>query len=97
MLVLKPTTRLALEENIILQGISELDHYYAFDIKSGDQFRLNHTACWVLEAIGRGISFQQLVENYGENFNLQAGTAQDDLTEIIQNASENHIIKEVVI
>ena len=90
MLVLKPTTRLALENTITLQGISELDHYYAFDIKIGDQFKLNHTAHWVLESIGIGTNFQKLVDKFAQTFNLQ-----HDAAEIIRNAFENHIIKEV--
>ena len=96
MLVLKPTTRLTLEDNITLQGISELDHYYAFHIKSGDHYQLNHTAHWVLKAISDGTSFQELLDKFAKVFDLRQDTAQEDLSEIIRNAFENHIIKEVI-
>ena len=95
MLAIKPTTRFALEDDITLQGISELDHYYAFDIKNGDQFQLNHTAHWVLESIGSSTTFQELLDKFAKVYDLQQHTAQDDLLEIIGNAFENHIIKEV--
>ena len=95
MLEIKPTTLFALENNITLQGISELDHYYAFDIKSGDQFQLNHTAHWVLETVGGGTNFQELLDKFAKIYNLRQDTAKDDLLEIVRNAFENNIIKEV--
>lgn len=96
MLVLKPTTRFALEDSITLQGISELDHYYAFDIKSGDHYQLNHTAHWVLESIGSGTGFQELFDKFAKVYDLRQDTAKEDLSEIIRSAVENHIIKEVI-
>ena len=95
MLAIKPTTRFALEDNITLQGISELDHYYAFDIKNGDQFQLNHTAHWVLESIGSSTIFQELLDKFAKVYDLRQDIAEDDLLEIIRNAFENNIIKEV--
>lgn len=95
MLEIKPTTRFALEESVTLQGISELDHYYAFDTKSGDQYRLNHTAHWVLNSVGRGVNFQELLNKFIIAYDLPQNTAEDDLFEIIHDAIDNHIIKEV--
>ncbi|MFZ2634335.1 MAG: PqqD family protein [Desulfosalsimonadaceae bacterium] len=96
MLEIKPTTRFALEDNLILQDISELDHYYAFDTKNGDHYQLNHTAHWVLESIGNGVSFQGLLDKFTQVYDLRQEEAMNDLLEIIQTAFENHIIKEVV-
>lgn len=96
MLALKSTTQLSLAETITLQGIPELDHYYAFDIENGDQFQLNQTAHWVLQAIGRGVDFQQLLENFIKTFGVDANLAQTDLSEIIIHAFDNQIIKEIV-
>ncbi len=95
MLAIKPTTRFALKDDITLQGISELDHYYAFDIKSGDHFQLNHTANWVLESIDSSTIFQELLDKFAKVYELRQDTAEDDLLEIIRNAFENNIIKEV--
>ena len=95
MLAIKPDDRLALAEGIMVQAIAELDHYYAFDITGGDQFKLNHTAYWVLEAIGNGANFQALVDEFAQNFGLEPEKAREDLAEIIQFALENNIIKEV--
>lgn len=95
MLVLKPTSRLALADDIMLQGIPELDHYYAFDTTTGDHYQLNRTAHWVLESIGKGISFQELLDMFAKTFELSKETAGNDLLEVIHNSLENHIIKEV--
>lgn len=95
MLAIKPDARLALAEGIMVQAIAELDHYYAFDITGGDQFKLNYTTYWVLEAIGNGINFQALVVEFGNNFGLEAEQAREDLAELIEFTLQNNIIKEI--
>ncbi len=95
MLAIKPDVRLAQAEGIMVQAIAELDHYYAFSITGGDQFKLNHTAYWILEAVGNGINFQVLVDEFTQNFDLEAEKAKEDLAEVIYFALENNIIREV--
>jgi hypothetical protein len=95
MLAIKPDVRLALAEGIMVQAIPELDHYYAFNIMGGDQFELNCTAYWVLEAIETGINFQALVDEFAQNFDLELEKAKEDLAEVIQFALENKIIMEI--
>ena len=95
MLALKPDTRLVLREDIMIQAIPELDHYYAFNVKNGDHFELNHTAHWVLEAIGQGVTLAELKPEFAKKFQLNAEIADKDLTEVIQFGIENNIIKEV--
>jgi len=87
--------RLALAEDIMLQAIPELDHYYVFDVASGDHFELNHTAYWVLETIGQGVTFAELRERFEGEFGLDPKTAGRDLIEVVTYGIENHIIKEV--
>jgi hypothetical protein len=95
MLAIKPDARLSLAEGIMVQAIPELDHYYAFNIKRGDQFNLNYTAYWVLEAIGNGIGYQSLVDKFAQNFDLGSEKSREDLEEVIQFALESRIIKEI--
>lgn len=94
MLALKPDTRLVLGEDIMIQAIPELDHYYAFNVKNGDHFELNHTAYWVLEAIGQGVRLAELRPRFAERFELNAEIVEKDLAEVISFGVENHIIKE---
>lgn len=95
MLALNPDSRFQLEEDILLQALPELDHYYAFNTKDGDNFKLNHTAHWVFEGIGKGMNYSKLLQGFSRNFKLNKETAEQDLTDVIKYALENKIIKEV--
>ncbi len=95
MLALNPDSRFELEEDILLQALPELDHYYAFNTKNGDNFKLNHTAHWALAAIGSGMNYSELLEGFSREFDLDVKTAEQDLKEVLQHAIENKIIKEV--
>jgi len=92
---MKADTRLALSEDIMLQAIPELDHYYAFNVANGDHFELNHTAYWALETIGQGVTLTELREQFGSQFDIDPGTADEDLTKVLGFGIENYIIKEV--
>ncbi|MBL7177886.1 MAG: PqqD family peptide modification chaperone [Desulfobacteraceae bacterium] len=95
MLALKADTRLVLGEDIMIQAIPELDHYYAFNIKNGDHFELNHTANWVLEKIGQSVTLAELRPEFAKRFELNPEIAEKDLAEVIRFGIENQIIKEV--
>ena len=95
MLALTPESRFKLAEDILLQALPELDHYYAFNTTDGENFKLNHTAHWVLAAIGNGVNYAELVKGFSKQFDLDSKTAEQDLREVLQHALENKIIKEV--
>jgi len=97
MLEVKSKRKLAMSDNILIQGIPELDHFYAFNVKDGDHFKLNRTAYWVLETICSGlIRFKDMIIRYMAEFNIDRRTAKNDLDEIILFALNNKIIKEVL-
>ena len=95
MLALNAEIRFQLGEDILLQALPELDHYYAFNVKSGDNFKLNHTAHWVLGAIGGGVKYGDLLQTFSQNFGTDIEIAKQDLMEVIEYALENKIIREV--
>ena len=95
MLALNPDSHFEMEEDILLQALPELDHYYAFNTKDGDNFKLNHTAHWVLAAIGSGVNYSEILQGFSKEFDLDVKTAEQDLKEVLQHALENKIIKEV--
>lgn len=95
MLEIKPDTRLALAEDIMIQAIPELDYYFAFNITNGDQFQLNHTAHWVLDSIVTIPSCQTLITKFAQAFDIELQKAKEDLVEIVQFACQNNIIKEL--
>lgn len=95
MLALNPDSRFELEDDILLQTLPELDHYYAFNTKDGDNFKLNHTAHWVLKTIEKGINYSELLGDFAKKFDVDSKTADQDLKDVLQYALENKIIKEV--
>jgi len=95
MLALTPNSCFELEEDILLQALPELDHYYAFNTKDGDNFKLNHTAYWTLSAIVEGVNYPTLLKGYSKEYCLDNKDAEEDLREVLQYAIENKIIKEV--
>ncbi len=95
MLAINPGAKLVLVEEVMLQAIPELDHYYAFNTASGDQYQLNHTAHWILEAIGHCNDFQTVAGEFAQAFDIELERAKEDLAEVIQSALENSIIREV--
>lgn len=94
MLAIKEEKRLTLGDGIVLQAIPDLDHYYAFNTVSGDQFQLNHTAYWILQAIQDGVDFQNLLTRFTLAFDLNESEGTRDLMEVINFALDNKIIKE---
>jgi hypothetical protein len=95
MLALSPESCFELGGDILLQALPELGHYYAFNAKDGDNFKLNHTAHWVLATIGNGENYAELLEGFLKKFDLDSKTGEQDLREVLQYALENKIIKEV--
>jgi len=95
MLAMKPDTRLVLGEDIMIQALPELDHYYAFNVKNGDHFELNYTAYWVIEKIGQNVTLAELRPEFAKRFEINVEIAEKDLAEVIQFGVENNIIKEV--
>lgn len=95
MLALNPESCFELADDILLQAIPELGHYYAFNTVDGDNFKLNFTSYWVLSKIGSGITYSALIDSFSSNFEIDSKVAIEDLNEVMQYAFENKIIKEV--
>ena len=95
MLDVTSKSQLAMSDQILIQGIPELDHFYAFNVKDGDHFKLNRTAYWVLETIGSGRIFEDLITRYMEEYEIGRDIAKKDLNEVILFALKNNIIEEV--
>ena len=95
MLEIKPGSRFSLAENIILQAIPEVDHYYAFDTGNGNHYELNRTAFEVIQKISSNLSFSELTRGFIYEYGLQPDQAKADLSHIIDFAVNNKIIREV--
>jgi hypothetical protein len=94
MLEINDKSCLTLLDSSVLQSIPELDHYYAFDTFSGEQYQLNESAYWVLNKIGKGISFKELLSRFASEYDLDEEVSRKDLLDVLQFALNNNIIKE---
>ncbi len=89
------TKRFRLAENIMLKAASNAGLYYAFNLENGDHFDLNETSYWLLEQIGQGILFRDLLELFIVEFELSREVAIDDLIEVLDFALANSILQEI--
>ena len=92
MLALKPGESLALESGIVLHSLPDQNWYYAFSVITGDQFRLNQTSFWVLEAISNGIEWVHLREGFLAAFEVSAQQGEADLRKLLDKLCEQKII-----
>ena len=92
MLALKPGETLALQPGIVLHSLPDQDWYYAFSVITGDQFRLNRTSFWVLEAISGGIEWIRLRDNFLTIFEVSAEQGEADLLKLVNEMDEQKII-----
>ena len=96
MLELTRETRLALSPMILLRSVPSRDSYYAFDIGDGDQFRLNRTSYWILEAVGTGILWWELSARFLETFDVASADALHDLAQTVDQSLRDGITRRIV-
>ncbi len=92
MLALKSDEILALEPGIVLHSLPDQNWYYAFSVITGDQFRLNQTSFWVLEAISNGIERVHLKGGFLAAFEVSAEQGEIDLRRLLDELCEQKII-----
>ena len=92
MLALKLETVLNLESGIVLHSLPDQNWFYAFSVITGDQFRLNRTSFWVLEAISDGIEWIRLRDSFLAAFEVSAKQGEADLLKLVNEMYEQKII-----
>lgn len=92
MLALESDTILALEQGIVLHSLPEQDHFFAFSVITGDEFKLNQTSFWVLEAIGDGIKWSELKSSFLRTFDVVPVHGESDLRKILEQFYSEKII-----
>lgn len=93
MLALRPGTVLALEPGIVLHSLPDYGHFFAFSVITGDEFHLNQTSYWVLEAIGEGIEWGQLEASFLDTFEVVPQQGEADLRGIVEEFWKEKIIR----
>jgi hypothetical protein len=93
MLEIKPDTPIALTPSIVLHSLPSRNFYYAFDVESGEQYKLNMTSFWVLEKISARIEWSELKESFLNTFEVSPEQAQMDLIALINDLSNQHLVR----
>jgi hypothetical protein len=91
-LELTPESSLALFPTILLRSVPQQDLYYVFDVASGDQFRVNRTSYWILETIGCGILWRDLLVRFSDAFDISPDDGLADLSNAIDQFLTEGII-----
>lgn len=93
MLALDAETRIALSPTILLRSLPEQGHFLAFDIAGGDHFRLNRTSFWILEAIGTGIRWADLLAQFLRTFGISYEEGEADLTVVVGQFLHEKVVR----
>ena len=93
-MAIEPGAVFAFESGIVLHSLPDRNWYYAFNIITGDHFRLNQTSFWVLENISDGVEWTVLRGSFLETFEVPAAEGETDLKQLLEELREQGIIKE---
>lgn len=92
MLEINDKTIISLSDSIILQSLPDLDMYYAFNIETGDHYKLNSSAYRLLEKVTQGHMPEPLKQAFISEYGIDEETAQKDIDDIMQFSLDNEII-----
>jgi hypothetical protein len=78
---------------MVLHSLPDQGHFFAFSLTTGDEFHLNQTSFWVLEAIGEGIKWGQLKKSFLDSFDVAPQQGESDLLVILGEFKKGRIIR----
>ncbi len=93
MLALKSGVVLMIERGIVLHSLPDHDWFFAFNVVTGDQFRLNRTSFWVLETIGDGTEWLGLRNSFLTTFDISPQQGEADLRTLLNQLYRQKIIR----
>lgn len=76
--------------NIILKGIN--NKFWALDVESGVQFRLNELSYDILSAIDGEVSLAVIIENQLKKYNVERTILEKDVLNFVSSAIEKGLI-----
>ncbi len=93
MLAMNPQESIEMTSGIFIQAVPASGQYYAFDVATGDHYKLNETAYWILANVRQGITFAELKARFAERFDVAGEVAEEDVTEFLVFAFENRLVE----
>ena len=92
MLEINANSFIRLSDAIVIQALSDLDQFYAFNVETGDHFRLNGTAYWLLKNISSDTTFSTLLKAFCSEYSIDEKTARQDISDILRFFLNNNLI-----
>jgi len=92
MLEINDHTVFSLFDSIVMQALPELDSFYAFNVETGEHYKLNSTAYWLLENMGQSNNIKSLVQIFAREYSIDEATAKKDIENILHFGLDNNII-----
>ena len=92
MLEINDHTVFSLFDSIVMQALPDLDSFYAFNVETGEHYKLNSTAYWLLENIGQSKNYKALVQIFAREYDIDEATANKDIEDILHFGLDNNII-----
>lgn len=88
MLALKLDDEIKLAPNIALHGDARNDFFLAFNVITGEQFRLNSISFWVMELMMESIEWIKLKELFFQKFEVDSARGDKDLDNLANQLLE---------
>lgn len=92
MLEIDDSTVFSLSDSIVMQALPELGSFYVFNVETGDHYKLNSTAYWLLEKIGKSKDIKSLVRIFTVEYDVDDATAEKDIEDILRFGLDNNIV-----
>lgn len=93
MLALKAHDTIALVPNIALHGDVDNNFFLAFNVITGEHFRLNCTSYWVLKSITEAIQWANLKKSFFQKFEVDRTQGNEDLDSLASQLLELNLVE----
>lgn len=84
---------LELNDDVVIHGIPELEKFWAFNLKTGDQYSLSETAYFLLAGFDKPVNIETAVGNLASEYNISNEIAEQDCFEIVSQYLEEGLLK----
>jgi hypothetical protein len=93
MLEVKKGDILELNDDVVIHGIPELEKFWAFNLKTGDQYSLSESAYFLLTGFDEPGSIETAADRMANEYNISNEIAEQDCLDIISQYLDEGLLK----
>jgi len=93
MLEVKKGDLLELNDNVVIHGIPELEKFWAFNLKTGDQYSLSESAYFLLTGFDEPGSIDTAACKLANEYNISNEIAEQDCLDIVSQYLDEGLLK----